>query len=391
MVISNLGTLLLKLISVQMPNNLNIFLFLFVVLSSCKNQSEAPSVEQNYKMFTLEANIANVSDSTRFSIKSLKTNRQLDSAYLVNGNLYLEGFTESKRPEKLLLSATDPVSEEFIYTLLMVGNEQIKFKADKKDFPWNIDVLGSMSQDKAEEFNHIEYQRQKITSELRLAYSSDKELLSEKIKRTSDSLNTVLMKLIIKNPNSYAALDFFKYHKSNFSNEQLRSLYSRLDKKLKESKEGKGIKLQSEFAKPEVGDKFYDYHAINQNGDTVFLSSIKDKYILLHFSSSACYYSQLSLLESKEIYRSFKHILEIVSISEDISREQWQHTVKRDSIPWTYLWDGKGVYSDAVIKYWTIGTPNYFLISPDRIILEKWFGYEDGIIKNKLDKHLNRK
>ena len=77
----------------------------------------------------------------------------------------------------------------------------------------------------------------------------------------------------------------------------------------------------------------------------------------------------------------------VSTISEDSSRKQWQNTVKKDSIPWTYLWDGKGEYGDAVVKYWSIGTPDS-LISPDKIILEKWFGYEDGIIKDKLEKHL---
>ena len=84
----------------------------------------------------------------------------------------------------------------------------------------------------------------------------------------SDSINNVIVKLIIEKPNSYAAVDFFKYHKSKFSNEELSSLYNKLDEELKESREGKAIKLQSEFTKPEVGDKYYDYQAINQNGNT---------------------------------------------------------------------------------------------------------------------------
>ncbi|MDY7394115.1 redoxin domain-containing protein [Aureibaculum sp. 2210JD6-5] len=337
--------------------------------------------------FTIQADLKNISNGTLFYLKSWNTGRIIDSTYIYNGNLSLEG--ELNDPENLLLYATDSLSKEFIYTNLLIGNENVKFEADKKDFPWNIDVSGSVHQDKAERLNQIEYQRQETINELKLNYSSDKDMLSKKINQVSDSLDNVKVKLIKEDFNNYAALNAFKYHKTKFTNEELSSLYDKLDLELKKTIFGKAIKLQSEYTKPKVGDKYYDYRAINQNGDTLALSHIKDKYILLHFSSSACFGSQMSLHELKEIYKHYDNDLEIVSISEDISRKQWQNTVKKDSIPWTYLWDGKGEFGDAVVKYWALGTPIYFLISPDKIILENWYGYEDGIFEEKLKKYFN--
>ena len=118
------------------------------------------------------------------------------------------------------------------------------------------------------------------------------------------------------------------------------------------------------------------------------MSDITNKYILLHFSSAACYYSQQSLPELGEVYKRYNDKLEIVKISQDKGKDAWKTSIKRDSIIWINLWDGKGEYGDAVLKYGTIGTPNYILISPSKIVVEKWFGYSKGRIEEKLEGYL---
>nr|WP_321236209.1 DUF4369 domain-containing protein [uncultured Psychroserpens sp.] len=357
-------------------------LILLLILTSCKNEINPKNKK---KQFTLEATLLNIPDSTLFYLKPL-SNITVDSAYVVNGHLSMKGQLKSKQPELLTLLATAP---EFIYTQLIVENENVTFTADKKDFPWNIDMSGSIHQDEAEKFYQIRYQRQRLKNELTLIHNSDKKVLTKQLTELSDSLDNITMSLLKREFNSYAALDIFKNYKTKFSNKELTSLYEKLDPELRETESGKAVKLQSKFSKPKVGDKYYDYKAINQKGDTVVLSGITDKYILLHFSSLSCYGSQLSLPDLKKIYKNSTNDLDIVSISTDVDKERWQDHVIRDSIPWHYLWDGKGNYNDAYVKYWEIGTPNYVLISPDRIILERWYGYADGLIEEKLVKHIN--
>lgn len=98
-----------------------------------------------------------------------------------------------------------------------------------------------------------------------------------------------------------------------------------------------------------------------------------------------------ALPELKKLYNNHRSLLEIVSVSVDSKKEDWLDFTNEKSIPWSYLWDGKGEYGDAVVKYWVIGTPNYVLISPDKVILDKWFGYSEGTMTNKIDKHLRGK
>lgn len=356
-------------------------LILIIVLTSCIQEKKTEE-----KRFTLEANLTNIPDSTLFRLNTL-SNKTLDSAYVVNGHLSMKGQLMSQHPEKLILLSTVP---EFIYTQLLVENENIIFTADKKDFPWNIDTSGSIHQDEAERFNQIEYQKQKLTRELNLKSNLNKEVASKKAKKITDSLDLVIAELIKKNVNSYAALSRFKYYKTDFSNEELKILYSKLDSKLQETPAAKAIKLQSEFSNPKVGDTYYDYKAITQNGETLSLSEIKNKHILLDFSSFNCYGSQLALPELKKLYKTFGDQLEIVSISTDIDKSQWQNHVKRDSILWPYIWDGKGDYNEGYVMYWANGTPYYILISPDKIILEKWWGYGKGIFNEKVANYLDQ-
>ncbi|EDP69752.1 DNA topoisomerase IV subunit B [Flavobacteriales bacterium ALC-1] len=365
-----------------MKNNLTLILILLFALNACKNNTE---FKNEVALFTLEASLTNVPDSTLFYLKPI-SNITLDSAYVVNGHLSMKGQLKSQRPELLTLFTSSP---EFIYTQLFVENENVTFVADKKDFPWNIDMSGSIYQDDTEKFNQIMYQKQKLENELAAMYSSDEKLLSKKVSEVKDSLDGITIELIKENFNSYAALRKFLHYKTKFSSEELSHLYDKLDDELKQTKEGIAIKLQSEFSNPKVGDKYYDYKAINQHGDNFAISDVKNKYILLHFSSFACYGSQLSLPELKSIYEDYTDDIEIVSISTDVNEELWHNHVVRDSIPWHYLWDGKGDYNEAYVKYWEVGTPNFVLISPDKIILERWFGYAKGMIDEKLSKYMN--
>ena len=324
--------------------------------------------------FTISARVSDVSEGTVFYLANTRDNFLIDSCYLRNGNLFFEG--KLSRVENLLLHATDKVSKEFIYTLLVMGNDNVVFNASQKDFPWNIDASGSEDQDVAEKFNQVEYQRQKL-----------KASMNEKVSGIS-GLDQLKVELIKKYFNTYAALINFKIYRLNFQTEELNALYEGLSPELKESVYGGAIKKQIEYPPAIVGGPYYDYTAVDQNGDTISLSDIGNKYILLHFSSSACYASQQALPEMKTLYHRLKDKLEIVKLSGDASIKTWQASIRQDSIPWLNLWDGEGDYGDAIIKYGVIGTPNFVLISPDKTIVDKWFGYEEGLIEEKIEEHL---
>jgi len=364
-----------------MKTNFIVILTLSLVVNSC-NKSKKTTFSAKKESFILEASLTNIPDSTLFFLKNASKNITIDSAYVINSELSLKGqLYQNDIPENLTLLSTSP---EFIYTKLFVKNgEHIRFSADKKDFPWNIDVSGSIYRDQEEKFHQIKYQEQERVKKLNSKYGLEKEILVKRIAEVKDSISNIRLALIKKEINSYSGLKNFNYDKDKFSEEELKTMYSQLNASLKETPTGKSIKLLSQYPKLEIGDTYYDYSALNSNGNTMTLSQIKNKYILLHFSSIACPYNKASIPKLKEMYANNRDKLEIISISIDRNKEDWQNHIKRDSIPWPYLWDGKGNFNDANIKYRKDGTPNYVLLSPEKKILESWFGYGQGIFKDK--------
>ena len=366
-----------------MKTNLITLLILGLIGTSC-NEKENNTRRVEKETFTIGANLTNIADSTLFLLKNLSKKITVDSAYVINGTLSLKGkLNKEGIPENLILISYSP---EIIYAKLFVkNNEHITFNADKKDFPWNIDMSGSAYNDQEKKFHQIKYHEEELIKRLKSEYGSQEEILKNKISKVRDSITDVSIALTKNEINSYVGLKNFNYHKDGFSSDELKTMYSKLDDNLKETPTGRSIKLLGQYPKPEIGDTYYDYSALNKNGETMALSQIKDKYILLHFSSIACPYNKASIPQIRKMYASNKDKLEIISISIDSNKEDWQNHIKRDSIDWTYyLWDGKGNFNDANVKYRKDGTPNYVLISPEKKILESWFGYGQGIFELKL-------
>ena len=51
------------------------------------------------------------------------------------------------------------------------------------------------------------------------------------------------------------------------------------------------------------------------------------------------------------IDKTYSDSLEIISFSGDSKKDIWLNSLKRDSVTWISLWDGKGRYSETYIKY----------------------------------------
>ena len=185
--------------------SLTIFSLLVAVIFACNPGPEG---------FTVNVHVTGISDGTIFYLKKWRDNVIIDSSYTSNGSFTFKGRISN--PESFLLHATDAITKQFIYTNLLIGNESVTINADKKDFPWNIDAIGSESQDVAEKFNHIEYQRQELSKQP-----------GSNTKNISDSLHNLKVKMIKENFNSYAALVNFKYYKDHFPTGELSDLYER--------------------------------------------------------------------------------------------------------------------------------------------------------------------
>lgn|GEM_PF-6147823 len=64
----------------------------------------------------------------------------------------------------------------------------------------------------------------------------------------------------------------------------------------------------------------------------------------------------------------------MITFSTDNNRD-WLKGIKDGKIDWLTVSDGKGYYSDAVLRYGVDGIPHFLIISPDGKVVDKWTGY----------------
>lgn len=73
------------------------------------------------------------------------------------------------------------------------------------------------------------------------------------------------------------------------------------------------------------------------------------------------------------------------------NNKRWKQKTTELGISWTNLSDGMGQSAGFSSYFEFMGIPFYVLIDPNSIILNKWTGYEKGMITNKISPILDKK
>lgn len=139
---------------------------------------------------------------------------------------------------------------------------------------------------------------------------------------------------------------------------------------------------------PSIGDKIADADLLDLNGNETKLSEYNDKHVLLSFWSLTCMICMKASGELSKLHEQYKDKLNIVSINMDIDKTMWEKGTNRDSIIWTNLSDGKGVFSGVGKLYRIVSYPSYVLINTEGIIIDRWMGYKPGRFEEKMKNHL---
>jgi len=101
------------------------------------------------------------------------------------------------------------------------------------------------------------------------------------------------------------------------------------------------------------------------NGDTVKLSSLRGKYILLSFWASWCDQCIQENLEFKTLYKKYHSKgFDIYQVSLDNRRDAWTRAVRFDELPWINVSDLSYPNSPAANLYNVRQPPRNFLLDP---------------------------
>lgn len=105
---------------------------------------------------------------------------------------------------------------------------------------------------------------------------------------------------------------------------------------------------------PRKGQLSPDIRLLNAQGDSVALSSLRGKVVLIDFWASWCGPCRISNKMAKPVYEQYKAKgFEILAISVDHNVAAWKRAIKQDQMTWLQVHDAAGG-EDAVAYKWNI-------------------------------------
>lgn len=99
-----------------------ILIVCFVITITACNEKE-----QKEEIFTISGQVTGFPDGTKFYLRNLATNADFDSAIVKNNTFKFKGSLASP-PEQIWLNTR--VNNKFVYTNLLIGNDNITIKGD---------------------------------------------------------------------------------------------------------------------------------------------------------------------------------------------------------------------------------------------------------------------
>ena len=321
----------------------------------------------------------------------IKPNHETDMVneeviYMVDGKFRIEKELEAPatlsiriRPE--ITDDFDPKSWEDCW--IWVANKKMTLIGEKGNFT-NSQVTGYYRQD--ENYRSKQYVRKNLDAyehridsltKLQTKEASEEVLQLKSVSRVYLE-NKYLLDYCYLNPNSYVSVYdyswFVKWIPEMVPKAHAKTFYNALGDSLKNNTHGKHIKNYIDNIavnkRLNIGDQPYEFSLPDSTGQQISLGSFKKKVILLDFWSSGCAPCRKEHKNYLELYNKFKKDgFEIVSISQDRSRNRWLKAMSKDQMVWTSLWDEDMNISKYI--YLVSAIPDNYLINEDGTIVAK--------------------
>jgi peroxiredoxin len=156
----------------------------------------------------------------------------------------------------------------------------------------------------------------------------------------------------------------FKYYKQ---------VADRIPKEWPNSRYGqKFVEMVDKLAITAVGQEAPEISLPDVNGDTLKLSSLRGKYVLVDFWAKWCGPCRRENPNVVKAYHKYKNPrFEIMGVSLDRSKEDWLQAIAEDRLTWKHVSDLKYFSSQAAIDYNINSIPFSILVDPNGVIIAK--------------------
>jgi thiol-disulfide isomerase/thioredoxin len=371
---------------------------------------------QNENQFKINGTFESLSDSTIYlNQMELSNSTLIDSSKIdKKGDFAFKGKTEYPRFYQLALSDND-----FITLLLKPGeNVNIKLQSDNL---YKYQVKGSPGSQKVKLLNkRLRETKQKLDS-LENLYKqanqdkANKERLSELNQQYQQVINRQRdssIAFILDNMGSLASIMalYQKIDKNTFvlyKNQDLQYIKlvaDSLKERYPQSQHVKSLlankeQLMKKYENMELSSRLNqmsnkvksglpDISLPNLSGDTVALSSLNDKMILLSFWASTNNQCVKRNLKLKKLYQKYHNKgFEIYQVSLDKEEERWKRGVRFDELPWVNVHAPKGPKAYSARIYNVEKVPADYLIKNGKTLVAK--NPEISKLRRQLSQALN--
>ncbi|MDD3525700.1 MAG: TlpA disulfide reductase family protein [Bacteroidales bacterium] len=324
------------------------------------------------------------SDSTIVILRNFDTQAIVDTTFIINNKFSFAALKCEPTPYGILIGNSN--RPEFL--LFFLENVDISITGEKGRIKYST-LDGGEIQGQLNSLN-------KILQPLTVRFDSvNAELIKaleakdmEKVELLSKQEDTIIperialgAKYIKENPNNLISAFTLKGYIAGLPKSEIKLLYENLSPKIKKSEYAKSIfKFLELSADVNIGDTAKDFELPNLNGNIISLKNFRGKYVLLEFWEAGC---RACRTENKYLFAEYKLYkdkgFEIISITSDKNRKNWESATKQDSIIWTNLQDSKTKDGHVGARYNVKLIPSNFLLDPNgRIIATNLRGEKLG-------------
>ena len=341
-------------------------------LSSCgssNNQFELignADVSDGTMIYVLQADQNNqpyIKDSTSvqsnsFEFKGISSTPQISYIQVEGVNGYVLAILENGDIKADIYK--DSISKSKVYGTKS-NDDFIKYKSETKSL---VDVMNNISSDAQ---NAIMSGDVVTAMELEKEYNSkEREVMLYEWDFIVDNLDSYMSALLLE--------VFMIENKVN--KDSIIDVYESFSNRIKVSDVGKNIAdLLSQFEDPiEVGEIAPDFTAPSIDGPDITLSNVllDNKVTLLDFWAAWCRPCRIENPNLVRLHKKYKDAgFDIIGVSLDRTREQWEQAVIDDNLPWTQV-SNLNFWNDPVARRYSIrAIPQSYLLNKDGLVMGK--------------------